>query len=79
MRWDELLTIRQTPPIDTSCGRRGFLQRSGEDACPRDMGEWGFWHRVGGHIRLDKGFDGIAIAPRTRQNPTHNTQTQWTK
>ena len=74
-----LLTIRQTRPIDTGYGRRGFLQRSGEDACPRDKGEWGFGTRVGGHIRFGTGIDGIAIAPRTRQNPTHNTQTPWTK
>ena len=77
MRSGGLLTIRQTPPIDTSCGRRGFLQRGGEDACPRDMGEWGFGDRVGDHIRLDKGFNDIAIAPGTRQNPTHNIQTPW--
>ena len=75
MRSGGILTIRQTPPIDTSCGRRGFLQRGGEDACTRDMGKWGFRDRVGDHIRLDKGFDDIAIAPGTRQNPTHNTQT----
>ena len=78
MRWDELLTIRQTPPIDTGCARHGFLQRSGEDACPRDRGEGGFWHRVDDHIRLGKGFDGIAIAPGTRQTPMHNTSTQQT-
>ena len=68
-----LLTIGQTPPIDTSCGRRGFLQRGGEDAWPRDMGVWGFGCRVDDHIRLDKGFDDIAIVPGTRQNPMHNT------
>ena len=73
------LTIRQTRPIDTSCGRHGFLQRGGEDVCPRDMGEWGFGCRVGDHIRVDKGFDDIAIAPGTRQNPTHHIQTPWTK
>ena len=77
MRSDGFLTIRQTPPINTSCGLRGFLQRGGEDACPRDKGEWGFWPRVDDHIRLGKGIDGIAIAPGTRQNPTHNTQTPW--
>ena len=76
MRSGGLLTIRQTPPIDTGCGARGFLQRSGEDACPRDKGEWAFGHRVGDHIRLGKGFDDIAIAPGTSQNPTHNTSTQ---
>ena len=65
----ELLTIRQTPPIDTGCGRHGFLQRSGEDACPRDMREWGFGTRVDDHIRLDTGFDGIAIAPGTDRLP----------
>ena len=76
----ELLTIRQTPPIDTSCGRHGFLQRGGEDGCPRDNGVWGFWYRVDDHIRLDKGFDDIAIATGTRQTPTHHTQqTPWTK
>ena len=74
-----LLTIGQTRPIDTSCGRRGFLQRGGEDACPRDMGVWGFGCRIDDHIRLDKGFDDIAIAPGTRQNPTHHIQTPWTK
>ena len=74
-----LLTIGQTPPIDTSCGRRGFLQRGGEDACPRDMGVWGFGCRVDDHIRVGKGFDDIAIAPGTRQNPTHHIQTPWTK
>ena len=78
MRKDELLTIRQTPPIDTSCARHGFLQRSGEDACPRDKGEWGFWPRVGDHITFGKAIDGIAIAPGTRQNPTHNTSTHQT-
>ena len=73
----ELLTIRQTPPIDTSCGRHGFLQRGGEDGCPRDNGVWGFWTRVGDHITLGTGIDGIAIAPGTRETPTHNTQTPW--
>ena len=77
MRSDGLLTIRQTPPIATSCGSRGFLQRSGEDACPRDKGEWGFWHRVGDHIRLGKGFDDIAIAPGTRDPHNTSTQTPW--
>ena len=75
----ELLTIRQTPPIDTGYGRHGFLQRSGQDACPRDKGEWGFGYRVDDHITLDTGFDDIAIAPGTRQTPTHHTQTPWTK
>jgi len=42
MRSGGLLTIRQTPPIDTGYGRRGFLQRRGEDACPRDMGNGDF-------------------------------------
>ena len=41
--------------------------------CPRDMGEWGFGTRVGDHITLDKGIDGIAIAPGTRETPTHTT------
>ena len=77
MRSGGLLTIRQTPPIHTSCGRHGFLQRSGEDACPRDKGEWGFGTRVDDHIRLDKGFDDIAIVPGTRHTPTHHTQTPW--
>ena len=45
--------------------------------CPRDKGVWGFGCRVGDHIRLGKGFDDIAIAPGTRQTPTHNTQTPW--
>ena len=71
MRSDELLTIRQTPPIDTSCSSRGFLQRSEEGACPQDKGVWGFWHRVGDHIRLGKGFDDIAIAPGTRDPHKH--------
>ena len=66
MRSDGLLTIRQTPPIDTGYGPRGFLQRGGEDACPRDKGEWGFLPRVGDHITFGKGFDGIAIAPGTK-------------
>ena len=78
MRSDALLTIRQTPPIDTGYDPRGFLQRSGEDACPRDMGEWGSWYRVDDHITFGKGFDGIAIAPETRQTPTHNTSTRQT-
>ena len=79
MRKDELLTIKQTPPIDTSCGRHGFLQRSGEDACPRDKGEWGFWPWVDDHIRLGKGFDDIVIAPGTRDPHNTSTQTPWTK
>ena len=72
-----LLTIRQTRPIDTGCGRHGFLQRGGEDACPRDKGEWGFGTRVGDHIRVYKGFDGIAIAPGTRDPHNTSTQTPW--
>ena len=77
MRSGGLLIIRQTPPIDTGCGARGFLQRCEEDACPRDMGVWEFWHRVGGHIRLGKGFDDIAIAPGTRDSHNTSTQTPW--
>ena len=41
--------------------------------CPRDMGEWGFGCRVGDHITLGTGIDGIAIAPGTRETPTHTT------
>ena len=76
MRSGGLLTIRQTPPIDTGYGPRGFLQRREEDACPRDKGEWEWVHRVGDHTTFGKEFDGIVIAPGTRQIPTHNTSTQ---
>ena len=77
-RPDALLTIRQTPPIDTGYDPRGFLQKSGEDACPRDMGESGSWTRVDDHITFGTGIDDIAIAPGTRETPTHKTQqTPW--
>ena len=47
---------------------------------PRDREESGFGARVGDHITLGTGIDGIANAPRTRQTPTHHTQqTPWTK
>ena len=42
----------------------------------RDKGEWGWVRLVGDHITFDKGFDGIAIAPGTRDPPTHTTSTQ---
>ena len=79
-RPDALLTIRQTPPIDTGYDPRGFLQRRGEGVRPRDREESGWGARVDDHITLGTGIDGIAIVPRTRQTPTHHTQqTPWTK
>ena len=47
---------------------------------PRDMGESGWGARVGDHITLGTGIDGIANPPGTRETPTHHTQqTPWTK
>ena len=47
---------------------------------PRDREESGFGARVGDHITLGTGIDGIAIVPGTRETPTHHTQqTPWTK
>ena len=49
---------------------------------PRDREESGSWPRVGDHITLGTGFDGIANPPGTTDPPTHKTSTQqtpWTK
>ena len=47
---------------------------------PREREESGWGVRVDDHITLGTGIAGIAIAPRTRETPTHHTQqTPWTK